>query len=341
VFGIPQTGAVIGNNPLYNHGIGNAPGIAIDPINGDIYHTAASSPPGHNGLRLFASNGGNQADFLGGVDGFPQVLSSAWDLQWFESPSENLLFVLNSVQRSPKALLFNGVSFSFSGHYQSAPTGPATRQMTINPNNNKIYATDQEYRVYEWNPSDSTSPTKEVLFDDTNLQAASGLAFDELNNLYVTEEVPGSPNVGEVQIYKYTPNAGGTWEFDSVLATIEENVGIGNPGQWLQYVDAVPVCAGSCPGDLADGDFDASGLVDLEDLNFVLFNWNELGENLPAEWTHMRPDQGDAVSLVELNKVLFTWNQSGPSTAAVPEPTALCLLVIGLVALVAGQRGAC
>jgi hypothetical protein len=61
-----QTGAVIGNNPLYNHGIGNAPGIAIDPINGDIYHTAASSPPGHNGLRLFASNGGNQADFLGG-----------------------------------------------------------------------------------------------------------------------------------------------------------------------------------------------------------------------------------------------------------------------------------
>jgi hypothetical protein len=230
------TGNVVGNDPLYNHGIGFSPGIAIDPVNGDIVHTAGSTPPGHNGLRLFDSTGGNQADF-------PSIpgLASGFDAQWHVSPSENRLFVLASSLRSPKAYLFNGVNFTISGQFPAVPaSGTAhqnTEQMTINPNDNWVYATDNEHRVYQWDVRDSSLPPTEVVSDDVNLDRAAGLAFDEFNNLYISEAGPGPPGIGEVHIYKYASNTQtGTWDFESVFATIEPNVGIDNPGSFLQYV---------------------------------------------------------------------------------------------------------
>ena len=80
-----------------------------------------------------------------------------------------------------------------------------------------------------------------------------------------------------------------------------------------------------------DGDFNEDNIVDANDLNLVLFNWNNASEDLPANWTFMRPADGAVVDSEELNKVLFTWNQTFPSTAAVPEPGSLALGVIALL----------
>jgi len=82
----------------------------------------------------------------------------------------------------------------------------------------------------------------------------------------------------------------------------------------------------------ADGDFNLSGLVDAQDLNLALFNWNKNGSELPTEWLHMRPADNVAVGVAELNKVLFTWNQTGGSlAAAVPEPTTTVLFAVGML----------
>jgi hypothetical protein len=88
-----------------------------------------------------------------------------------------------------------------------------------------------------------------------------------------------------------------------------------------------------------DGDFDASNLVGLSDLNLVLFNWQQQGSQLPVQWMHQRPEDAQTVGLAELNLVLFNWQATGSLTAAVPEPSALGLLCLGVsVAVSAMQR---
>jgi len=88
----------------------------------------------------------------------------------------------------------------------------------------------------------------------------------------------------------------------------------------------------------------ASNLVDLADLNLVLFNWNEPGANLPTGspdgWTHQgpgTPGNSEPVSLTQLNLVLFNWNESGPTTV-VPKPTTLVLLLGGWLSVLAIRR---
>ena len=81
----------------------------------------------------------------------------------------------------------------------------------------------------------------------------------------------------------------------------------------------------------SDGDFNESGLVDVADLNLVLFNWDKLGSELPEEWKHMRPDNEVPVSVTELNKVLFTWAQTFSPTATVPEPSGVVWLCLGAI----------
>jgi len=89
--------------------------------------------------------------------------------------------------------------------------------------------------------------------------------------------------------------------------------------------------------ELPDGDFDASRLVDVADLNLVLFNWSALGATLPGSWTHQRPGDTEEVGIAELNLVLFNWNASSV-TAAVPEPSALGLLCLGAILAVSGMQ---
>jgi len=72
-------------------------------------------------------------------------------------------------------------------------------------------------------------------------------------------------------------------------------------------------------------DFDNSGTWNLDDLNLVLFNWQELEADLPVEWVNQRPAE---VGLDQLNNVLFNWQQPS-SLAVVPEPAGLALLLLG------------
>jgi hypothetical protein len=236
-----QTGAVVGGSPLYNHGIGFALDVAVHPDTGDIYHTGATYPPGHFGVRVAdVSNGNNLLNF-------DASSNNSEDLLFLQTPSELLLFIMSFNARYPVARLVNGdppTSISISGTYGALPPGTAPRSMTINPNNNLLYATDDLNSVYQWNPVDSTSPPVLVLDDPTNLQGASGLAFDELNNLYVTERTgDGDPQLGDAStktadIYKYTPNGGGTWDFDSVFATVEDTHVFNNGSPlFMQYLE--------------------------------------------------------------------------------------------------------
>jgi hypothetical protein len=86
----------------------------------------------------------------------------------------------------------------------------------------------------------------------------------------------------------------------------------------------------SIVGQFPDGDFDASGIVEIDDLNLALFFWSQPEFQLPAEWTHMRPSDLATVGLEELNKVLFTWGQTTEFPNSVPEPEAIGLMVLGL-----------
>jgi hypothetical protein len=93
------------------------------------------------------------------------------------------------------------------------------------------------------------------------------------------------------------------------------------------------------PGDYPDGDFDFSGETGLADLNLVLFNWDQLGSDLPVDWVHRRPGPTASVGLVELNSVLFTWGEKfKPQTPIVPEPTTMLLTAVGLLAMVGVSR---
>ena len=66
-------------------------------------------------------------------------------------------------------------------------------------------------------------------------------------------------------------------------------------------------------------DYDDNGLIEVGDLNLVLFNWNQDGGALPASWVNSRPAAGVVVGMEQLNAVLFDWGNSA-ETATVPEP---------------------
>ncbi len=66
------------------------------------------------------------------------------------------------------------------------------------------------------------------------------------------------------------------------------------------------------------------------DLDFVLLNWNESVDNLPAEWVNQRPTEG-IIDQAELDQVLLNWNRTTPGlggASAVPEPSTVVLLLV-------------
>ena len=92
------------------------------------------------------------------------------------------------------------------------------------------------------------------------------------------------------QLLDLTGGTASSW-FSSVVA----------PEGWNLSTDG-KLCVGPCSVGLS-GDFNDDNTVDLADLNLVLFNWDQPANDLPLEWTIMRPSNN--VGLDELNGVLF------------------------------------
>jgi hypothetical protein len=89
----------------------------------------------------------------------------------------------------------------------------------------------------------------------------------------------------------------------------------------------------------AAADNDGSGKVDQGDLDLVLLNWGTEFLDAPAlGWANDLPvgpvDQG------ELDKVLLNWGSTpgSLSSASVPEPTALAIMLILLLAIATARR---
>jgi len=87
---------------------------------------------------------------------------------------------------------------------------------------------------------------------------------------------------------------------------------------FTQQIDSFVSPPTDVPGDYSD-----NGVVALEDLNLVLFNWQAPGPGLPVEWVNFRPSGN--VGLPELNEVLFNW-QNMASIGTVPEPSGIVMV---------------
>jgi len=124
--------------------------------------------------------------------------------------------------------------------------------------------------------------------------------------------------------------------YDPVAGTIVPNV-----DEYLFWDDIHPTArAHTFLGNLAAdavlaeplgivGDYNASGDVEIGDLNLVHFNWNDDGGFLTSDWIDQRPPAGSTVGLDALNGVLFNWGNMA-TVATVPEPTG-ALLSFGVV----------
>ena len=168
--------------------------------------------------------------------------------------------------------------------------------------------------------------------DPNNWEEANPLSthLSELNfssSQTIQQQEGGAPiDLGDM----FDPNAARDVTFEFHLT---------NPGSSDQIFTGVIEYAPVTLTPLPDGDFDASNLVGLSDLNLVLFNWQQEGSQLAVQWTHQRPGDAETVGLQELNLVLFNWQATGSLTAAVPEPSALGLLCLGVsMAVSAMQR---
>jgi len=149
-------------------------------------------------------------------------------------------------------------------------------------------------------------------------------------DLYKDDDTVTDPNTGEpANLLFNTGNFGDTTNYWTDFVHTSDS----NGGMWLE---TKPDVAGQAPNwsgfeVLSDAesqaftDFDNSGTWNLDDLNLVLFNWQELEADLPVEWVNQRPAE---VGLDQLNNVLFNWQQPS-SLAVVPEPAGLALLLLG------------
>jgi 3-oxoadipate enol-lactonase len=91
-------------------------------------------------------------------------------------------------------------------------------------------------------------------------------------------------------------------------------------------------------------DYDGNGLVEQGDLDLVLLNWGRRPSNrllASVGWVNDRPT-GPFIDQQELDKVLVHWGSGtgniAVSSSAVPEPTALAIVLIALLAIATAHR---
>jgi len=190
-------------------------------------------------------------------------------------------------------------------------------------------------------------------------------AFDATINLYAISSDSGSllPDMSETvgvdwDSFQETGVDGGVWqrgpgsaevlvEANPALATTISSGGVFNIGtpwdmsdrdltfRFLLDGDSIFTQGVVEYGDLITtaipGDYDDNGEVAVGDLNLVLFNWNQDGADLPADWVNERPSAGSAVAVDQLNGVLFNWGNTA-SIVTVPEPASVVLVSLSLFA---------
>ncbi len=88
---------------------------------------------------------------------------------------------------------------------------------------------------------------------------------------------------------------------------------------------------------LIPGDADGNGYVDDDDLSLLLANWTGVGGTGKAWSTGDFEGDGD-VADDDLSLLLSNWTGPPPSPLAVPEPTAVALLLPGVVGLMLRRR---
>jgi hypothetical protein len=133
-----------------------------------------------------------------------------------------------------------------------------------------------------------------------------------------------SRNTGQVELVQLQMLGDALYRMDLTLA--------GGTGDLFKFNNGA-----SFVGDFGiEGDFNASGSVELGDLNLVLFNWNS--NSIPSGWVNQIPS--GTVGITQLNTVLFNWGNT--SLVAVPEPTAgilgLGIALVGILRRRASHR---
>jgi hypothetical protein len=104
----------------------------------------------------------------------------------------------------------------------------------------------------------------------------------------------------------------------------------------LALADGLGTGPSAVPGIL--GDYNASGTVEQADLDLVLLNWGEtLDDPAALGWTNDLPS--GLIDQEELDKVLLNWgNTAALTSASVPEPGTLALVLVGsMVGALAGR----
>ena len=155
----------------------------------------------------------------------------------------------------------------------------------------------------------------------------------------------------DVQAGKLVFNyAGGTSPADTIAQILDDSFGTSNPfsqGNGAQIYSTTADVANRAIGWIDDGvdevtvmytlygDSNLDGSVNGTDLNAVLSYYNQSGQ----VWACGDFNYDGSVNGTDLNTVLSNYNQSlSSSTAAVPEPSTLLLMVLGLVGLLAVRR---
>ena len=82
------------------------------------------------------------------------------------------------------------------------------------------------------------------------------------------------------------------------------------------------------------GDTDLDRDVDLRDYNALAGNFNPIGADGPYLWQHGNSDGDNDIDLTDYNALAANFSPIGYGAAAVPEPTAALLALLGMLALV-------
>lgn len=147
---------------------------------------------------------------------------------------------------------------------------------------------------------------------------------------------PGSSSSGSITV---TPTVRDQTATSSPTAVWKENGVVVAPNLATSigsYVAGTGVTINFGSGPIQNpGDVNGDGVVNTLDLNIIVGNWQKTGE------TFSQGDLNDdgVVNTLDLNQVIGNWQKTySASVIAVPEPTSLCLLGLGGLAVLRRRR---